>query len=240
MRLRSLAVAVAVIAAAAVCARLGFWQVSRLGQKRALNAEFRRTMSRPPAVVGDVRRLPDSLLHRPVAVRGTYDGRHHVLLSGMSHQGEPGVHVVTPLVAEGDSVAVLVDRGWLPAPDGVSARPQDAPALGGRGVRTVTGIADTLTRMPGMGALRPLEADSVIVYSAEELAWDSLAARLPYRLARFVVRELPSADAARLPVREAPEPYDESMHLIYAVQWFAFAVILLVGPATLARARRRR
>ena len=236
MRLRSLAIATVVIAAAAVCVRLGLWQLSRLEHKRALNAELRHSFSLAPATIGDVRHMPDSLLRRPVTLRGVFDERRQVLIGGASHQGEPGVHVVTPLRVDGDSVGVLVDRGWLPAPDGITARPQDAPAPG---PRTVVGLADTLARVPGAGAVRVLEADSVTLYSAEELGWDSLSARWPYPLARFVLRELPSPDAPRLPVREAPPLRDESMHLSYAVQWFAFAVILLVGPAALAWSRRR-
>jgi surfeit locus 1 family protein len=237
MRLRTLTVAVVVIAAAAVCVRLGFWQLARLDHKRQLNARLRSSLSRTPEPVADARRLPDSLMHRPVVLRGTFDSKRHVLLVGRSHDGESGVHLVTPLAIEGDSIAVLVDRGWLPAPDGVNARPQDVPATG---TRAVTGIADTLASAPGSGALRPLASDSLSLYSAEELGFDSLAARWPYPLARFVVRELPSRDAPPLPVREAPEPFNETMHLGYAAQWFAFALILLVGPVAVARARRTR
>src|SRR5207244_3930590 len=113
MRPRSLAVAVIVIAAAGACVRLGFWQLSRLEHKRRLNAAMQQALAQPPTAVTDPRRLPDSLLHRRVSVRGVFDERRQVLLVGRSHAGEPGVHVVTPLVSERDSIAVLVDRGWL-------------------------------------------------------------------------------------------------------------------------------
>ena len=230
------------VAAAVVCVRLGYWQLERLEYKRRLNAQLRTSSSRPPIAVADARSLPESLLHRPVVVRGLFDTKRHVLLAGRLHQGEAGVHLVTPLTIAGDSIAVLVDRGWLPAPDGVNARPQDVPEPG---TRVVFGIADTLRSTAGAGALRRLVAgeasgDSLELYSAEELGFDSLTARWPYPLARFVLQELPSRDAPRLPVREAPAPYDETMHLSYAVQWFAFAVILLVGPVAIARSRRRR
>src|SRR5256885_11133395 len=104
---------------------------------------MQRALLRRPTAVTDARRLPDSLLHRRVSVRGVFDERRQVLLVGRSHDGEPGVHVVTPLVSERDSVAVLVDRGWLPAADAATARPQDVPAPG---PREVVGLGDALAR----------------------------------------------------------------------------------------------
>jgi cytochrome oxidase assembly protein ShyY1 len=43
-----------------------------------------------------------------------------------------------------------------------------------------------------------------------------------------------------LPLRQAPEPLNESMHLGYAIQWFAIALIFLVGGAALVRTQRAR
>src|SRR5207247_3460921 len=59
-RPRSLAVAGFVIASAAVCVRLGFWQLSRLEHKRHLNAAMREALSLPPTTVTDLRLPPDS------------------------------------------------------------------------------------------------------------------------------------------------------------------------------------
>ena len=169
-------------------------------------------------------------------VRGAFDERHQILLAGMIYSGEPGVHVITPLILEGDSVAVLVDRGWLPAADAVHARPQDFPEPG---PREVMGFADTLGRTAN-DSTTVLEADSVRLYSVAELDYAPLAAVLPFPLARYFVRELPSGTLPSLPRREAPEPHEENMHLSYAVQWFAFAAVFLIGPAALAWSRRRR
>ena len=236
MRWRALLIGVAVVAASATCVRLSLWQWSRYEHKRALNRAERVALALPPSRLGHARALPDSLLGRRVALRGTFDERRQVLLAGMIHTGEAGVHVITPLVLEEDSVAVLVDRGWLPAADAVHARPQDFPEPG---MREVMGFADTLGSA-SQDSTVVLEADSVRVFSAAQLDYAPLAAALAIPLARYYVRELPSASAPSLPRREAPEPHEENMHLSYAVQWFAFAVVFLVGPATLAWSRRRK
>ena len=236
MRWRALLIGVAVVAASVVCVRLGLWQWGRYQHKRALNRAERVALALPPARLEHARGLPDSLLGHRVALRGAYDERHQVLLGGMIHTGEAGVHVITPMLLEGDSVAVLVDRGWLPAADGVHARPQDFPEPG---LHEVMGFADTLGTGAGVAAVA-LEADSVSVYSADQLDYAPLATALAIPLARYYVRELPSAGAPSLPRREAPEPHEENMHLSYAVQWFAFAIVFLVGPAALAWSRRRK
>ena len=236
MWLRTVAIGVAVLAASAVCARLGVWQWSRYEHKRALNAIERSLLARTPVLLADPRALPDSLRGRRVTLRGSFDERHQILLAGMLYSGEPGVHVITPLLLEGDSVAVLVDRGWLPAADAVHARPQDFPEPG---PREVMGFADTLGHTAN-DAATVLEADSVRLYSVAALDFAPLAAVLPFPLARYFVRELPSGGAQSLPRRETPEPHEENMHLSYAVQWFAFALVFLIGPAALAWSRRRK
>lgn len=236
MRFRALAFGIVLVAASLVCVRLGLWQWSRYEYKRSLNASQRAAFATAPVRLTNPRTLADSMIGRRVAVRGVFDERRQVLLAGMIHTGEPGVHVITPLVPAAGSPVVLVDRGWLPAADAVHARPQDYPVPGGR---EVVGIVDTLGRS-GSAAPIVIPADSLRLYSAAELDSAPLADALRFPLTRFYIRELPSAGAPTLPRRESPEPHDEAMHVGYAVQWFAFAVIMLVGPAALAWTRRRR
>jgi surfeit locus 1 family protein len=142
---------------------------------------------------------------------------------------------VTPLLLARGGGAVLVDRGWLPAPDAATARPQDHPDSG---LVRVLGMGAMLAHGAGGPAPRVLEDDTVTVWSAMRLDVDSMRRRVPYSLAAFGVVALPDQGAPAQPVREPPRPYDETMHVSYAIQWFTFAAILLVGPLFLARARR--
>ncbi|HYU58335.1 MAG TPA: SURF1 family cytochrome oxidase biogenesis protein, partial [Actinomycetota bacterium] len=71
----------------------------------------------------------------------------------------------------------------------------------------------------------------------------ALQARVPYDLYPVVLRlatqEPPQAAGIPEPVPQ--EPLDEGPHLSYAVQWFAFAAIGLIGwPILLRRAARDR
>jgi len=235
VKVRTLLGAVLMLTGAAVCVRLGIWQVSRLHQKQAMNAALLEALAAPPLVLGSVPAPPDSVRHRRVRARGRFDETHQLLLVGRSHDGSPGVDVVTPLLLDGGS-AVLVDRGWLYAGDAATARPQEFPEPG---VREVVGIADSISRGRGGAPLRTLEADSVTVWTARWMDLDSLAARFPYRIAPYSIRQLPGEDVPEHPARSAPHPLDESMHVSYAAQWFLFATIILFGPAAVALARRR-
>jgi cytochrome oxidase assembly protein ShyY1 len=71
-------------------------------------------------------------------------------------------------------------------------------------------------------------------WSARWLDADSLGGRFPYRIARVVVRELPGADTPAGLARDAPAKLDEGLHLGYAVQWFAIALVVLGGGVALA------
>jgi surfeit locus 1 family protein len=233
MRVRALLVTLLVAAVAAVCVRLGFWQLDRLRQKRALNARMREALAEPALPFGSA--PAESLAGRRVVLRGTYDEHHQLLLAARTDGGGPGVHVVTPLRPEGGGDAVLVDRGWLAAADAATAHPQDYPEPG---LRDVIGIAEPAPRATRAG-YRAMESDSIQVWSSLRVDLDSLRARLPYAIAPILLRQLPAPSLAALPKRVSPRPLDETMHVSYAIQWFFFATILVVGSIALAISRRR-
>ena len=48
---------------------------------------------------------------------GVYDFDHQIVLSGRTHDGSPGVQILTPLHPDSGGPAVLVNRGWVYSPD---------------------------------------------------------------------------------------------------------------------------
>src|SRR3989454_699726 len=124
---------------AAVCVRLGVWQLDRLHQRRERNATLLAARARPPLeVTGSV--SGDSARDRRLQARGVYDYEHERLWRARSFEGVPGVDLVTPLrLADGS--AGLVDRGWAPSP---------GPCHPGQGARRGTGRA--VVPRPGVGA----------------------------------------------------------------------------------------
>jgi surfeit locus 1 family protein len=237
MNLRRLFLSALVVAMALACGRLGFWQLSRLAEKRALNATLRASLAAPPRVADRGAPPLAEVLGRPVELRGRFDSSAQVLLRGRPREGEPGVIVVTPFVLAADSTAVLVERGWLAAADAATVPaeriPEDSSA-------TVVGLA--LAFATGAPIPPPAEAGTPArrIWSMPRLDLDSLAARLPYRLAPYFVQALPGHGAPASPMRALPRPHDESVHLGYALQWFAIAAMIPTLAWFLARRRARR
>lgn len=234
MKLRAVLVAALVLAGAALCARLGLWQLSRWHWKQAMNARLREAERLPP--LSSEHAPPFATVRgRYLALEGRYDERHQVVIGGHVREDAPGVEVVTPLVLA-DDTAVLVDRGWIPVTEAgpVSLEPYAEP-----GARRVVGYPESLATGRRGPPLATRTGPGGTVYWGRDLDLDSLVAALPYRLAPYSLRQAPGPGVPAHPVRTRPEPLEEAMHLGYAIQWFSFGLILLGGSAWLAWQRRQ-
>ena len=209
MQRRDVALGVVAILVATVCVLLGRWQLNRLTQRRARNSVLATRLALPPLTVRrDIG--ADSARQRRVVAHGVYDFSAERAWPGRSFQGTPGVALITPLRLADGSV-VLVDRGWVPSPDAFHV---DHALYREPDTATVTGIA--LIPPRGRGDV-------------------DLAGFLP-----FVIQlETPEPPPNRgLPRRWPPPAFDDGPHLSYAIQWFSFALIALVGTAVLIRKGR--
>lgn len=204
---------------ALVCARLGVWQVHRLRERRAANTIALAARSAPALRLRVGMLESDNLINRRIEAVGRYDLSREVILRGRTYEGSPGVEVVSPLLLEGGRGAVLVDRGFVPAPDAVTA---EIDSLREPGEIRVRGIA--LAVPSGGGA--PLVRRGRTTWSRLDL--DALRSRLPYSVAPVYLRQLPDSTLPRFPRRLEPPPLDDGPHLSYAIQWFAFSVMAVV------------
>ncbi len=219
-------VAIAAIVATA-CIALGFWQLRRLADRRALNAEIRASRSASPSVIrtaDDIRALS---AFRPVVVEGTYDIEGEVLLYGRSLDGEPGHDVVTPLALD-DGSGVLVLRGWVPFSIDSAPVLEAAPT-----VRDVV-VEGWLIAPESRGRSRP-DRNGIV----RTLDISGIGERLPFELAPFAI-QLRTQDPpnAQLPVPVPLPVLSEGPHLSYAIQWFCFAAVAVIGAAILVRRER--
>jgi len=203
------------VTVAAGCVRLGVWQLDRLQQRRARNAQVRAARERP-AVEARAGLPADSAVNRRVHAAGRYDYAHQQLWRARSYEGVPGVALVTPLLLA-DGPALFVDRGWAPSPD---AAHLDEQAYREADTADVLGLGFPAPR--GRGDVDPAR----------------LQDSLPYPVLPFILQQLPPSIGLYRPlppglIRWPPPPLDDGPHLSYAIQWFCFAVIILVGSAVL-------
>ena len=205
------------VAMAALFTRLGFWQISRLHQRQALNA---LVGSRMDSVAAPFFALPDDSArthYRRVTVSGTPDFDHEFYMVDRSRSGSPGVYVLTPVRVAGHDTAVLVNRGWVYAPDASTIDPSRWHAPDSVFEGYVDEFQAPMANPPETRHLRSVN-------------YRTIETRLPYPLARtFVVALGGDSVVAGVPLRITPPPLDEGPHRSYAVQWFTFALISLGG-----------
>jgi len=212
-------------------AQLGRWQWHRAAEKRAYAAAF---------AAGSLRSVPlgtqsTSTLPRyaRVSVSGAYDAEHQFLLDNIIHDGQAGYEVLTPFRLP-DGRVLLVNRGWLPLPQGrrdqlpdltMQARePNDSRPPG----TTLSGRLDALpvaalasgTVAPGSDATWPKRTSfptmaqlGASLHQAVEAQQLLLAADQP----QGYMRDWKPANAG----------FGSERHQSYAIQWWSLGVLSL-------------
>lgn len=210
------------LGAAALFVRLGFWQLSRLHERRARNAVIAAQRLDAPVAFGALPRDTGGAHYRAAQVDGRYDYAHELVLASRTRNGSPGVELLTPVRTAGSDTAVLVDRGWVYSPDGATV--DLAHWREGDSAR-VEGYVETYT--PDDGVTTSAFGPRVV----RRISRGEVAAKVPYPVAPyFLIVTSDSAGDAHPARREAPV-LDEGPHRSYAIQWFAFAVIAIGGAA---------
>lgn len=209
------------ISFAALSISLGFWQLRRLAARRAANAllEARRTA---PQVSLDSLPPDTALAHfRRVRIRGAYDYANQIVLTLRGREGSPGVNILTPIRQVGTDTAVLVNRGWVYSPDGVEV---DLRKWREGDSVDANGFVETF---PTVGSFDPPNATRS--RAMRRLHRPDLIKLLPYPIANYYVVLTDSSASPSAPPRVEPAPLDEGPHRNYAIQWFSFATISIVG-----------
>lgn len=208
--------------------RLGFWQLSRLEERRAYNETVTARIDNEPrsleGLIGQFGAEPDSLVDRRAVVTGRYVTSGEFFSVGRNYDGLTGTLVMTPLELD-DGTTMIVVRGLVPVGT------QGPPAVGydtRPGVVTLTGRLDDGEEPLRIG--EPPPDDGVLSQiSRVDLEYIDTWYEgdvLPIDL--ILETQTPSnGEGSPIPVPQSE--LTEGSHLGYAVQWFAFAVIAVVG-----------
>ena len=216
---------------AGICVRLGIWQLHRLEERKARNALLSARLSAPPI---NVRELPPDTSEarfRRVRVTGIPDYEHELIHAARSRLGSPGVNLLTPVRIAGSDTAVIVNRGWVYAPDGSTvdhARWHDRDS-------TFVGYA---VEFPSSGGGTFANKPTVLT----RLSYDVVTKAVPYPVSPTYVIALDDGEdttnAANRIARLPAPALDEGPHFSYAIQWFGFATVALVGAGIVVRQSR--
>lgn len=201
---------------------LGSWQMQRKAEKESILAsQDSQSSQQSQSLPLELDNYSD-WRYRPVNISGRYLSEQQLLLENQIRERVVGLNVFTPLLLQ-DGRAVLVDRGWLPAPEYGSSLESIAIIDSDQLVAgyVYTPFSDGLR----LGSVDNDQSDwpRMIQY----IDYQQLSEVLGLQLVPAVVRLSPEADDGYL--REwSVVAFGPERHLGYAVQWFALALAMLV------------
>ncbi|MGI8422685.1 MAG: SURF1 family protein [Chloroflexota bacterium] len=245
----------AALLSCAVTIRLGIWQLDRLAQRQEINFQLAsRVVTESINLPGPISHMPPAgealraLEFRPVVLRGFWDFTRERALPNQFWERQLGLSLLTPLVLEDGTGAVLVDRGWVPAAAASPSewerfRPSPRAALAAvevRGyVRLGTGNV-TLTQIRRQVESEGLTLLPFHVQEAPPLSALAVTHQQPgtREAGAQGVREW--GEGQPLPYRRPPVAnIGEGVHAIAAAQWFIISAIIAVGTVVYVIQRER-
>ncbi len=203
---------------------LGFWQLDRGAEKRGLENDYLKQLTKLPIRVGGAAEMAP---FQRVRLVGKY-GQEVFLLDNQVVDGQPGYWVVQTF-ADDNQHLYLVNRGYLAAP---KHRDQLPAVLTPAEKTTAVAVVWPYT------GLIPVLDDDIWVEG-----WPKRVQRLDIqRMARItgsVPAELRLEPGQGSVFRAAPfaEVLNDSIHLGYAATWFGLAGVLLTGYIIFGRQR---
>ena len=203
-------------------AALGFWQLERADENRAVFAQFEQGTSEPPLDRPVSAAELDSQRYRRISLRGRYLAGQQILLDNMTHAGRAGYQVLTPFDI-GDERLILVNRGWVPADPDRDIKP-DVALANEHG--QVLGRLDRLPRSALSLDAGPLPAGAALAVVSFPKAEDIEAI---LGQAVFPLQVLLDPEAPDGYVRDwVPATDRADRNIAYAVQWFGLAAVSLL------------
>ncbi len=217
-----------VIAGTLVLVRLGIWQLDRLEQRRAFNAQVES--SRSQSALDLNQELPenvDAMEWRSVQFTGEYDFENQITIRNQYYRDQYGYHILTPLLSNG--TAVLVDRGWIPAEG--NSTPEDWRKYDEAGEVKAIGQIRLGQSKPALGGVAdplPVDGSSLLIWNNADVT--QIADQMPYPILPVYIQMNAEVSDTEPPIPFQPElELTEGPHFGYALQWFTFAAILCLG-----------
>lgn len=196
---------------------LGFWQLERADEKRALLDSWQQ--STPASVLPDDLQL-SAAQYQTVALQGYFDTERYFLLDNRTRKGKAGFEVVAVFKPSDQGRNVLVNLGWVAAPNREWLPPVSIPS----GLISIE------------GGVRQLEQTFVLGSDIEQRAWPRIIQRvdqaeIEQQLGFQVVPALIHLGQPLISGLDIDWSWTLMLpekHQAYAAQWFCMAAALAV------------
>jgi surfeit locus 1 family protein len=217
---------------ALIFVRLGVWQLDRFEERRADNQLVESRLAEPArpliGILGQYGADTEAMTHRHATAEGEFRTDAEFFSIGRTYETLSGTLVATPFDLTDGSVLIVV-RGLVPP--GTPGPPAEGyePATG---PMVIEGILHDGEDPSAIG--EPAPEDSVLEsLSRLDLAYIDEYVDGNVLPVNMMLQGWSKPYPNETPVAIPEQELTEGRHLGYAVQWFAFALIVAVGVGTL-------
>ena len=206
--------------------RLGFWQLDRLEWRRSFNDHYLEQIALPVLNINENTNSEILLSseYRKASVSGRFDFGQQVFLQNQVYQNKPGYHVLTPFILENLNKAILVDRGWISLDDINQMEKIDQLSASIHQIQGVLRLGEEKNSFGSNFARNENDPNFLLLVNIkrldEQIADDLLPVYI--QVENKLIDGLPYPQIVEEEITEGP-------HLGYAVQWFFFASVVVVG-----------
>lgn len=209
---------------------LGIWQLYRYHDKQGLLKIYEERLHELPKPFEFLSGNIKDFQFQPVVVQGEWMNTFSMFIQHL-HEGQPGLEVITPLRIVGSQKWLLIDRGWIPWAQNKSL-PSWAPVSGKLQLLGYIKLVDEHSFILGKNIMDA----SVKPWVMQKIDINELHRLTKHDFYPFILRLDPSESYGfvRDWVISITPP---ERHFMYAIQWFALAIVVLVGYVCFCKQR---
>lgn len=214
---------------------LGTWQLGRSMTKKDILVKMQQKIHALPMPLSGIDN-PHLIKNRftPVSVIGTYLNKYTFLLDNQVFNSQVGYRVLTTMQSPYLDKWLLVDRGWIAQG---SSRKELPPIKDIYGVQELNGIVNTI---PTGIILHPdiYNADAEWPIVIQNLDLEFIEKHLQHSAYDFLL-QLRTNDPSAYPMPPLDFGMPANKHIAYALQWYAFAIMVVVYYVLTSFSRRK-
>lgn len=198
---------------------LGYWQISRGFEKKAIWESYSVNKTLPPILENELSLYKkEDLFYRSVVIQGSYIN-DSFLLDNRLYRSKKGYEIFTPFKSEGQLV-YLVNRGW-------TGNDSDHPFKAPEGKHIIEGIISPFDKY-GLN-LSKVETEKSFPVVVQELTHSSASKLLGNNLSiEKIVIQLSAASKGSFEPIWGPTELKAPRHWGYAAQWLGLALVLVI------------
>ncbi len=215
---------------------LGSWQLKRAEEKRRIETQINaRSADKALLLTGTVEWDAETNEYQKIQVKGEFVLDGQLLIDNIIVDSKPGYHVITPMKIAGSDLHILVNRGWVAQGRSREVLPEvELPA----GEIVLQGIVRTPSALPFIESSSVPLSKTVPFNLWLYLDIGKYQSQSSLEIVPFAM--LQNNDSGDGLLREWPAYNAKvAMHIGYAIQWFAFSLIVTILFIALGRKRGR-